>query len=244
MKLNESDILELLKEDSPSRVFGLSLLPKNLGEDDFYAQSIDKMSYKFNYRENIKSFSDSRSKEFLMGRFCAHQALKKFIPYERQVKIEANEDRSPLWPKFSGHSIKGSLSHNESLVCALVVAGVRGLGIDLESRGRLNERLASKVVFDEDLSYESLEDLPWSREDYFTFIFSAKEALYKTLYPQVEKFFGFSEAYISSFDFGRRTFEISIHPDSFLAQWEGIDQKFKGRFLESDDEVLTIIIWD
>ncbi len=196
-------------------------------------------SQKFGYELLTQKFSENRTDEFLLGRWCAHKALDEFMGESLQGSIAIGDDRSPQWPE----GVVGSISHNEDVVVSLCAMGAKGIGVDIESRGRLNERLSEKILIDEDRIFLKTKSInSWSKEDFYTFIFSAKESLYKALYPTVKSFFGFSEAYISDLNFEQRSFVIKIHEESFLLEL-GLPLSFSGYFLEDKENILTFILW-
>lgn len=132
-----------------------------------------------------------RQAEFLAGRLCARAALQQldhldFIP-------AIGEDRAPVWP---GH-ISGSITHSTGHAAAIVghKAQWRGLGMDLENVLSLEraERLAGEILTADEMQRMAL--IP--REQIallVTLTFSAKESLFKALYPIVQKRFYFEHA--------------------------------------------------
>lgn len=132
-----------------------------------------------------------RQAEFLAGRLCARAALQQldhldFIP-------AIGEDRAPVWP---GH-IRGSITHSTGHAAAIVghKAQWRGLGMDLENVLSLEraERLAGEILTADEMQRMAL--IP--REQIallVTLTFSAKESLFKALYPIVQKRFYFEHA--------------------------------------------------
>jgi len=227
------DYLNHLKISFPLGVGFCSKIDADFNEEEFLA--------KFPYVELIKDFGDTRKKEFLLGRKMAHTALSQLISIEEQSVISIQKDRSPQWP----NSWVGSLSHSRKNVLAVVGSSqyLHGIGIDLESKGRWKDSHGRKILTDRDLPFDSIQSKGnWSREDFNTLIFSAKESLYKTLYPSVKKFFGFEAAYLSFFDYEKGQFELSLMPESDLLK-ESIPQSYQGHFIESEEEVLTLIFW-
>ncbi len=132
-----------------------------------------------------------RQAEFLAGRLCARSALQRlegldFIP-------AIGEDRAPVWPAH----ISGSITHSTGHAAAIVghQAQWRGLGMDLENLLPLEraERLAGEI-----LTLDEMQRMAAGPREQIaqrvTLTFSAKESLFKALYPIVRKRFYFEHA--------------------------------------------------
>ena len=132
-----------------------------------------------------------RQAEFLAGRLCARAALQQLDNLDCVPAI--GEDRAPVWPQH----ISGSITHSRGHAAAIVghKAQWRGLGMDLENVLSLEraERLAGEILTAAELQRMAM--LP--REQHallVTLTFSAKESLFKALYPIVQKRFYFEHA--------------------------------------------------
>ncbi len=132
-----------------------------------------------------------RQAEFLAGRLCARAALHQLDQLDCIPAI--GEDRAPVWPAH----ISGSITHSTGRAAAIVghKAQWRGLGMDLENLLSLEraERLAGEILTADEL--QRMAALP--REHIallVTLTFSAKESLFKALYPIVQKRFYFEHA--------------------------------------------------
>ncbi|KAA2227758.1 4'-phosphopantetheinyl transferase family protein [Pseudomonas brenneri] len=132
-----------------------------------------------------------RQAEFLAGRLCARSALQRlegldFIP-------AIGEDRAPVWP---GH-ISGSITHSTGHAAAIVghKAQWRGLGMDLENLLSLEraERLAGEILTPDEMQRMAAGPREQIAQ-WVTLTFSAKESLFKALYPIVRKRFYFEHA--------------------------------------------------
>ena len=132
-----------------------------------------------------------RQAEFLAGRLCARAALLQLDHLDCIPAI--GEDRAPVWPAH----ISGSITHSTGHAAAIVAykAQWRGLGMDLENVLSLEraERLAGEILTADEL--QRMGAFP--REQHallVTLTFSAKESLFKALYPIVQKRFYFEHA--------------------------------------------------
>ncbi|MFO2465837.1 4'-phosphopantetheinyl transferase superfamily protein [Pseudomonas sp. 15FMM2] len=132
-----------------------------------------------------------RQAEFLAGRLCARAALQQLEGLDCIPAI--GEDRAPVWPSH----ICGSITHSTGQAAAIVAhkARWRGLGMDLENvlTHERAERLAGEILTGDEMqrmaagSQEQIAQL-------VTLTFSAKESLFKALYPIVQKRFYFEHA--------------------------------------------------
>ncbi len=131
-----------------------------------------------------------RRAEYLAGRVLAGELLAAQGYAGFELKTDA--DRAPCWPM----GMQGSLSHSGSLVlCALrhaVESG--GVGVDVEAI--LSQQQAADlwrgIVSSEERDFLATGEagFPWM----LTLAFSAKESLFKALFPQVRQWFDFLDA--------------------------------------------------
>lgn len=131
-----------------------------------------------------------RRAEFLAGRFAAQQALSAL---GLDALPERNDDGSPRWPAH----VAGSITHGaQRVLCAVAFSrDVRALGIDAE---RLmdpgaSEELRSRICSDAERLVLA-RGAPLPEHHAVTLAFSAKESLYKCLYPSVGRFMDFHAA--------------------------------------------------
>ncbi|MNI56689.1 phosphopantetheinyltransferase component of enterobactin synthase multienzyme complex [compost metagenome] len=106
--------------------------------------------------------------------------------------------REPLWPA----GMEGSISHSQLAGQGVALCGVRpaqgGMGLDLEAW--LEADQAAQLwpgIVDED-EWRRLESgvgaVGLDRSRGLTLVFSAKESLFKALYPRVGRYFDFLDA--------------------------------------------------
>lgn len=138
-----------------------------------------------------------RQAEYLAARVCARDALDRM-----QVKgmpwVPEN-DRCPRWPS----PMVGALTHSQGIAGAAVANGehIAGVGIDIErwiDKDR-SERLAQAILCEDELMTWQGITSTTEQAAWLTRIFSAKESLYKALYPLVGRSFYFHDA-SSAFD--------------------------------------------
>lgn len=131
-----------------------------------------------------------RRAEFLAGRWAARQALASL---GLDAGATRGEDGTPRWPS----GVVGSITHGADLaLCAVARATeLRGLGIDAERlmNESTKDELMSRICRDDERA--ALEQgLTAPEHERVTFAFSAKESLYKCLFPLTGRFMDFSAA--------------------------------------------------
>lgn len=145
---------------------------------------------------SLQGAAPKRLGEFLAGRLAAREALGPFGLGAHGVAI--GSAREPLWPE----GMEGSISHSQLAGQGVALCGVRpaqgGMGLDLEAW--LEADQAAQLwpgIADED-EWGRLEagagavGLDIARG--LTLVFSAKESLFKALYPRVGRYFDFLDA--------------------------------------------------
>ncbi|WP_020594002.1 4'-phosphopantetheinyl transferase family protein [Kiloniella laminariae] len=135
--------------------------------------------------ESLNNAIPKRQAEFLAGRYCAGKACKNITGAFETFPIGAA--REPLWPK----GLQGSISHTAGYAIAAVCKN-RTIGLDVEELVPLAdyETIRKYVCTEAEISL-LLEILP--PQQALTAIFSAKEAIYKAIYPLVQQFVDFHE---------------------------------------------------
>ncbi|MEM7395808.1 MAG: 4'-phosphopantetheinyl transferase superfamily protein [Verrucomicrobiota bacterium] len=147
-----------------------------------------------------------RKDEFRVGRRCAREALRAFG--ENEVAIPKSTNGAPVWP---GRFV-GSITHCPTWCGAALAAEteVSGLGFDIEEPDRFDPGLARRVLTDEERrrleGFSEAEAVKW-----MAMIFSAKESVFKCLFPVIDQWFGFQEAVIRPVD-NQPVFEIELDP--------------------------------
>jgi enterobactin synthetase component D len=150
----------------------------------------------------LRHATQKRQREFFAGRRCSEQALLCLGAGSTHVGMA--EDRAPIWPD----GVVGSITHTGDFAAAAVAwaADVAGLGIDSE---RIICPAEARDIADICMVDEAtLFDAPHGRSfcEFCTFVFSAKEAVFKCLFPLTRKFLEFSDVRITSLDWNRKYF--------------------------------------
>lgn len=140
------------------------------------------------------------------GRLAAKLVLKQMGITELSPML-CGSLGEPLWPK----GISGSITHCHPWSVAAGVQSGGGLfiGIDLESVNRIQDTEIASVV----CGKSELEWVCASKDtrERLCMIFSAKEALYKSLYPSYKRYIDFKEVELTFSD-GQRCFHATIPP--------------------------------
>ena len=174
-----------------------------------------------------------RRAEFILGRICAHGALSRF-GLESEPILRIPETKEPCWPD----SIWGSITHSAGF--AAVAVGlkkeIKGVGIDLESFSRsVDFNIRRHVCVDSELEW--LESLPTKQANRaLRIIFSAKESIFKCIYPSTKKYLSFKDAAVSVNE-TEKNFSFII-----FKSFPGIIQHnfpYHGRYSEIDKMLLT-----
>jgi enterobactin synthetase component D len=136
---------------------------------------------------------EKRLADYLAGRIVGRHAMAAlgFAPGD----IAIGKNREPIWPK----GISGSISHSDGQVACIATTQPAWLmGIDVEKImvPTTAESVANQILNpDEKGMLVQISDSPSVS---CTVVFSAKETLFKALYPYAKVFFGFEAASIVS----------------------------------------------
>jgi enterobactin synthetase component D len=152
--------------------------------------------------QTLRHASPKRRRDFLAGRWCAKEALRRLGADFTYVAMA--EDRTPIWPD----GVVGSITHTRDFAAAAVAwaADVAGLGIDSEKiiDPAAARDIAALCMVDEAMLFRAVHGRTFC--EFCTFVFSAKEAVFKCLFPLTRKFLEFSDVRITSLDWDREYF--------------------------------------
>lgn len=135
-----------------------------------------------------------RQAEFIAGRYCVARALT-MLTGSKDCWVINRKDRSPIWPK----GVVGSISHSKTVATAIVARQhhICSAGIDIES---LIPDQQAKHIASEILAGDTVQTCDYSFSQVITLLFSAKETLFKALYPILGKMMSFSDAFCTRLD--------------------------------------------
>lgn len=170
--------------------------------------------------------NESRRIQFALGRGAARKAIS-FLGGDASESVLADDKGMPLWPK----GLVGSISHcyryspeqerlNPVAVAAVgLVSELRSVGIDIESTDRpLRPNTHKAIAFGPERDWVQHRDMN-SRT---IALLSAKECLYKLLFPLTRTYFGMKEALLSWSE-GESQFQAILQRDlntEFTKGWK------------------------
>jgi enterobactin synthetase component D len=160
---------------------------------------------------------------------CAREALARAGSREPLRPSAAG----PVWPE----GFAGSVSHSHRIAIAAATSACRSLGVDIEP---IMSFLRAERV--EDAIASPRERLACAGSPVrLTCLFSAKESLYKCLYPSVRAWFDFDAAEVVAWDDRARIVSMALTRNlgPFLRGAE-----FEARWANVTDHVLTVVALD
>jgi 4'-phosphopantetheinyl transferase EntD len=150
----------------------------------------------------LRHATPKRQRDFLAGRCCAEEALLQLGASSTHVAMA--EDRAPIWPD----RVVGSITHTGDFAAAAVAwaADIAGLGIDSEQAVDPADAhdIAAICMVDEATLFKAAHGRSFC--EFCTFVFSAKEAVFKCLFPLTRNFLEFSDVRITSLNWDRECF--------------------------------------
>jgi 4'-phosphopantetheinyl transferase EntD len=149
--------------------------------------------------------SDKRRQDFRLGRAAARQAVQK-TGFPVVSPILRGEHREPLWPV----GIIGSIAHcaQYGIAAAAWQQDVPAIGVDIQ---RIEERYTDELI----ARFADPDEFEWVRSDAAlrteraVKLFSAKESVFKALYPLRRVWFNFDVAHLTPID-GERSFRADV----------------------------------
>ncbi|OCJ65474.1 hypothetical protein A6U97_27860 [Agrobacterium tumefaciens] len=156
---------------------------------------------------SLQSASLLRKVHFLAGRNCARQALQ-MAGYTGNCTIDVGHQGAPCWPG----DFTGSISHTDGIAAAIAAPISRciSLGIDVEQviDDRTIHQVRQVVLRDNEARLIAESNLNYPT--IFTVVFSAKESLFKLLFPLTHNFFDFHDAEVTHIDQVNETLTLRI----------------------------------
>ncbi len=173
-------------QDTPSLF--RTLLPSSVRLAEMPPERADPAALAAEELQQIARAVPKRRMEFAAGRQLARRLLG-----DMGLGIEAlvsDADRVPRWPS----PVVGSITHCRSLCAVAVVprALSLGVGLDVEPAEPMKSELVPMILREPELARVHEWPAPW-RELAGILTFSAKEALYKSIYPAHRVFLDFQD---------------------------------------------------
>lgn len=175
---------------------------------------------------------DKRRREFSAGRSCARKILKQ-LGFKEDFTIGKDKHGAPLWPK----GIVGSLSHTDDQ-CVVALARqnsqLTSLGVDVEKATGLKPNLI-RLVCDHDewqaCHYNESEN-PYQLAK---LIFSAKESVYKCLYPITKTVLNFTDVHVR-LDAHMQQFTVTLNRELCI---NSDKSALNGKIIRGNDQIYT-----
>jgi len=177
------------------------------------------------HHEQLSSAGRKRKADHLAGRIAAFHALN------RQTLPGIGTSGEPLWPA----GVSGSISHSGTQ--AVAICRKNGLiGIDCEAIIDKHEvrEIQDGVIDAREAQLLAGSGIPFDLA--FTLTFSAKESLFKALFPQVQAWMGFERARVTALAANTLTLTLS-RPLPPFAQ----NQAFTLHWSQINTQVITLI---
>ena len=155
--------------------------------------------------DSLRNAALKRKAEFVAGRVVANDALR-MLGYT-DFSIAIGPHRSPCWPE----NVVGSISHCDEMAVAVAEGNERwaGIGVDVQELLMQDDLDAVLGVIATAQEHALLAALQLSLAHQLTLIFSAKESLFKALYPHVKRYLDFSDATLVCASQSQLTFRLS-----------------------------------
>ena len=178
-----------------------------------------------------------RRAEYLAGRLLAKDLL-----HDHGIEhydLGFNRHRYPQWPS----SVVGSISHSADIVACVCVSKneYNGIGIDIETTfDEKTKKDIWELVFDP--SEQKLVEMTGEQTLlYSTLVFSAKESLFKTLYPSVGSYFDFSAARVLDVDTAHASLTIVLTQPLGKRHQEG--DRFVVKYCTHNNMIMTLVTY-
>ncbi|AKH67730.1 phosphopantetheinyl transferase component of siderophore synthetase [Spongiibacter sp. IMCC21906] len=143
-----------------------------------------------------KKAVNKRRSEFFTGRYLAKLALTQAGSPSHDVPADNN--RCPLWPA----GFRGSITHTDNYAACVLARTdqLSAVGIDIQDWMEENaaQRLAPRILNEKE--QQVLASSALSASVGISLCFSAKESIFKALYPYIGHHFGYAAAKLISID--------------------------------------------
>lgn len=154
----------------------------------------------------LKNAVWSRQAEYVSGRLCAREALEFFG--EKPGDIPFGEGGGPAWPA----GFVGSITHSNQQAFAAVTRKSKAISLGLDVERIMPSGTATQLApfVATTGEYQNLRKMSLDMQLLTTMIFSAKEAVFKCLYPMLKFRFDFTDVEILSIDAAIGSFSLAL----------------------------------
>jgi enterobactin synthetase component D len=178
----------------------------------------------------------SRQADYVSGRLCAREALE--LLGAKPGDIPFGEGGSPAWPS----GFVGSITHSNQQAFAAVArkSRVLSLGLDVEKIMPPGTAMQLAPFVATSGEYQNLRKISLDMQLLTTMIFSAKEAVFKCLYPVLKFRFDFTDVEILSIDAAIGSFSLVL--GNVISKFMPAPAQLVGKIAVIDDLVHTGLI--
>ena len=167
----------------------------------------------------VRAAHERRRRPFAFGRACAREALGI------AVAIPVGHGGGPVWPA----KVVGSITHTDEHAAAVVREGAQQIGIDLESLAHAAQTPALLTMVATPAERAAFARMTLVDQAQLpALVFSAKESIYKCVYPMLRRFLDFHDV------------ELHLDLAGFTTRVDGIS--VRGRFAIDDTHVATVAL--
>lgn len=180
-----------------------------------------------------------RKTEFAVGRFLSTLLLEGYGVKTRAIDVGTGGE--PIWPD----NFIGSISHSEgvTICCVLRLSRFQYIGIDVELALNRKEYLviANEVLRVEEFKFFEQCSIP--NEIITTIIFSAKEALFKAIYRDINQNLSFSTFEVVAWDEVNQAIVLKLtrHLAAFFPKGRCFECKYATKKIQNKSFALTAV---
>ncbi|MEZ8143883.1 4'-phosphopantetheinyl transferase [Enterovibrio sp. FF113] len=193
-----------------------------------------KEHYDISVPNDIQQAVTKRKAEYLAGRVVSKWALERIG--SKSLHVGRDEDRKPIFPI----GFSGSISHSQNTAICVVTTNkhIKYVGIDVENTVTSKVANELKHLIASNHEFSLLRSSGLSINQKVTLIFSAKESLFKAIYPYANQILGFDSSSIISIK--NNSLELKLRND--IADKIQSQSVFKCEFIVEREEVTTLVL--
>jgi enterobactin synthetase component D len=149
-----------------------------------------------------------RRTQFRGGRYCAIKAMEALHGSCEARQVGRSATGLPLWPT----GVVGSITHTDDFASAAVARTADAIAIGIDTERIMSESQARSAggIIAPPAEVAHVRTAGFSRLEALTLVFSAKESIFKCLYPIVSCYFDFHDVRIMAVDGQHRTFAARL----------------------------------
>jgi len=164
--------------------------------------------YSIEFPQMLTKSACKRKAQFLAGRVLSRLAISRLGGQSGDVRV--GHARQPLWPT----GFRGSISHRHEHVAGLATCNTDFYsGVDIEEvcTERRSRAVAAIAFVEQERRF--LRSFPHDPDLLTTLLFSAKETLFKALFPSVGRYFRLTDMVVCSLNIAERTLFLELARD-------------------------------